>query len=160
MARDSLTPIPVDRNTAETTTRGTPGTICLLNWKETDMLRLIAALPILLASASMAFTELPDSAGQKVGLDSLARKVDSLEASLTRLRFDLQDRSPYVNGAALKWGRGLGVGMRFHQLGPDFELRYTFRNGMEPKDDPGLFGYSRWTIVAGARAAKAGLAKN
>ncbi len=151
MARDSLTPIPVDRNTGETTTPERPGTICLLNWKETDMLRTLCALPVLLASAAMAFSELPDSTGRQLGLDSLARKVDSLEASLTQLRFELEGRSPYVNGAALKWGSGLGVGSRWHQYGGDIELRYTFRKGMEPKAVTRLFKYLSWSILTGAR---------
>lgn len=116
------------------------------------MLRRIFALPVLWASAAMAFSEIPDSSGREMGLDSLARKVDSLEASLTRLHFDLQDRSPYVNGAALKWGRGLGLGTRVHQLGFDIDLRYTFRNGMEPEAAPGWWGYTRWALVMGARS--------
>lgn len=74
------------------------------------MLRMTIALQALLVHAAMAFSEIPDSSGREMGLDSLVRKVDSLEASLTRLRFELQDRSPYVNGAALKWGRWLGAG--------------------------------------------------
>jgi hypothetical protein len=131
---------------------GTPDYLRSAENQGSIMLRRIFILPCLLASAAMAFSELPDSSGRKMGLDSLARKVDSLEASLTRLRFDLQDRSPYVNGAALKWGRGLAVGVRFHQMGPDLELRYTFRNGMDPEAGTRRFGLSRWTIVAGSRS--------
>ena len=116
------------------------------------MIRLFSTLPILLVSATMAFTELPDSSGRVTGQDSLARKVDSLEAGMTRLRFEMEDRSPYVNGSALKWGRGLGAELRLHQLGLDAGLRYTFRNGTEPQASPGLYTYTRWSLLAGAKS--------
>ncbi len=112
---------------------------------------MLIALPFIFAVAPNAYPTPPDSSTLTMRLDTLTQKVDSLEANLSRLRFDLRDRSSTVYVAALKWGRGLGAGMKFHQLGFDINMRYTFRNGMEPKTDPGWFGYSRYSLVAGMR---------
>lgn len=91
------------------------------------MLRFLTALPLLLSAAASAFTELPDSSGRVLSLDSMSRRVDSLEASLVKLKMEKQDQSIYALGSALDWGKGFGWGFQFTEPGFAFEANYTFK---------------------------------
>jgi hypothetical protein len=105
-----------------------------LKFKETLMINHVVAMPFILyaapfwvATASLAFSESPDSSGSTLSLDSLARQVDSLAASLVQLKLEKQDNSIYAIGDALDWGKGFGMGMRFSEPGVAMELSYTFK---------------------------------
>jgi hypothetical protein len=91
------------------------------------MLRFIFSLPVLLTSAALAFSEIPDTSGQALSLDSMSRRVDSLEANLTKLKMEKEDHSIYAIGDALDWGKGFGLGGQFSQPGAALELSYTFK---------------------------------
>lgn len=91
------------------------------------MLRLTALLPMLAAASAMAFSETPDSTGRPVDLDSLTRRVDSLQADLVQLRTEKEDHSIYAIGDALDWGKGFGLGMELNPTGFGLELNYTFK---------------------------------
>ncbi len=91
------------------------------------MIRLIFSLPILLTSAALAFSEIPDTSGHALNLDSMSRRVDSLEASLTKLKIAKEDHSIYAIGDALDWGKGFGLGIQWSDPGFGMELNYTFK---------------------------------
>jgi hypothetical protein len=109
---------------------------------------LFCGLPLWVATASLAFSESPDSSGSTLSLDSLARQVDSLAASLVQLKLDKQDHSIYAIGDALNWGKGLGMGFRLSEPGYAMELNYTFP--APSFDKPGLLGnYRSFGIALG-----------
>lgn len=91
------------------------------------MLRILAAIPLILAATASGFAELPDSSGRALSLDSMSRRMDSLEASLVKLKMEKQDQSIYALGTALNWGKGFGWGFQFFDPGYAFEANYTFK---------------------------------
>ena len=91
------------------------------------MLRLTALLTMLAAASAMAFSEIPDSSGRARNLDSLTRRMDSLQAELVQLRTEKEDHSIYAIGDALDWGKGFGIGMEWNPTGFGVELNYTFK---------------------------------
>lgn len=79
------------------------------------------------AASAMAFSETPDSSGRAQNLDSLSRRVDSLQADLVQLRTEKEDHSLYAIGDALDWGKGFGLGLELNPTGFGLELNYTFK---------------------------------
>ena len=115
------------------------------------MLRLIALLPMLAAASAMAFSETPDSTGRPMDLDSLSRRLDSVQADLVQLRTEKEDHSIYAIGDALDWGKGFGIGLEWNASGLGVELNYTFK--AMGFDTPYYLGnYRRFGLAIGAES--------